>query len=163
MGKLTHVKWTTLTTWAAQQDIAAIAIQEHGRLAWGDLEEDLYTTMFEDCPRASQNSHAGGVGWAVRRGKEHWFRGMEGPGPKGQVAWLMLSMAKGEVGLASVYVPPGGEATGALQMAEGLDGMAGPEAWVAMGDINANGRWISLWLRLSSSHGTWRWVGTFCS
>ena len=95
--------------------ILVCAIQDHKLAGVAGWDRSTYMMRFEPCCEGPNGGPAGGVGWAVRVGRERCasvaHAHLPGSGPFKFVKWITLSVENTGVGkstfdLASMYAPP---------------------------------------------------------
>jgi len=93
-----------------------VAVQSHCRGTDGDLLDGAYAPWLTPCPQGAGGHDAGGVGWLIKKGKEHMPEktpAARAPNEGAHMSWVTLKMQDGAyLDCASVYVPPGGTHNG---------------------------------------------------
>ena len=111
--RLTKASWGDLCVELEAKGILVCAIQDHKLASVAGWDQSTYKMWFEPCYEGPNGGPAGGVGWAVRVGKERCASVAHLPGSGPFVKWITLSVENTGVGkstfdLASMYVPPPG-------------------------------------------------------
>ena len=95
------------------RDALVCAIQDHKLDSVAGFDQSKYKMWFDPCYKGPGGGPAGGVGWAVRVGRERCVSVAHLPGAGPSVEWISLSVespgaGKSTFDLASAYVPPQG-------------------------------------------------------
>ena len=111
--RLTKASWLDLCVELEARGVLVCAIQDHKLASVAGWDQSTYKMWFEPCYEGPNGGPAGGVGWAVRAGKERCASVAHLPGSGPFVKWSTLSVENTGVGkstfdLASMYAPPPG-------------------------------------------------------
>ena len=125
--------------------VRVCAIQDHRLTSVAGWDQSTYKMWFEPCSEGPNGGSAGGVGWAVRVGKEPCASVAHLPGSGPFVKLVTLSVENTGVGgstfdLASVYVPRQGAMSHAAIREEVLGMLEATQGHKAalMGDVNCD-------------------------